>query len=90
MLLDAIESQLVLVDYQTRLMPVIFESATVLANAVRLGKLARLMEVPVFGTEQNPSKLGENASEVRALRTDPGQNAFQRGGRRLGRMAAPP
>ena len=67
MLLDAIESQLVLVDYQTRLMPVIFESATVLANAVRLGKLARLMEVPVFGTEQNPSKLGENAPEVRAL-----------------------
>ena len=67
MLLDAIESQLVLVDYQTRLMPVIFESATVLANAVRLGKLARLMAVPVFGTEQNPSKLGENAPEVRAL-----------------------
>ena len=67
MLLDAIESQLVLVDYQTRLMPVIFESPTVLANAVRLGKLARLMEVPVFGTEQNPSKLGENAPEVRAL-----------------------
>ena len=67
MLLDANESQLVLVDYQTRLMPVIFESATVLANAVRLGKLARLMAVPVFGTEQNPSKLGENAPEVRAL-----------------------
>ena len=67
MLLDAIESQLVLVDYQTRLMPVILDSATVLANAVRLGKLARLMAVPVFGTEQNPSKLGENAPEVRAL-----------------------
>ena len=67
MLLDAFESQLVLVDYQTRLMPVILDSATVLANAVRLGKLARLMAVPVFGTEQNPSKLGENAPEVRAL-----------------------
>ena len=67
MLLDAIECQLVLVDYQTRLMPAIFESAAVLANAVRLGKLARLMAVPVFGTEQNPSKLGENAPEVRAL-----------------------
>ena len=67
MLLDAFESQLVLVDYQTRLMPVILDSATVLANAVRLGKLARLMQVPVFGTEQNPSKLGENAPEVRAL-----------------------
>ena len=67
MLLDAIDSQLVLVDYQARLMPVIFESATVLANAVRLGQLARLMDVPVWGTEQNPSRLGENVPEVRAL-----------------------
>ena len=67
MLLDAIECQLVLVDYQTRLMPAIFESAAVLTNAVRLGQLARLMDVPAWGTEQNPSKLGENAPEVRAL-----------------------
>ena len=67
MLLDAIDSQLVLVDYQARLMPVIFESATVLANAVRLGQLARLLDVPVWGTEQNPSRLGENVPEVRAL-----------------------
>ena len=35
MLLDANESQLVLVDYQTRLMPAIFEGAAVVANAVR-------------------------------------------------------
>lgn len=67
MLLDATESQLVLVDYQIRLMPAIFEGAQVVANAVRLGQLARLMEVPVWGTEQNPSKLGENVAEVRAL-----------------------
>ena len=67
MLLNADESQLVLVDYQTRLLPVIFEGSAVVANAVRLGQLARLMAVPVWGTEQNPSKLGENAPEVRAL-----------------------
>lgn len=67
MLLDAAQSQLVLVDYQTRLLPVIFEGPLVLANAVRLGQLARLMKVPVWGTEQNPSKLGENAAELRAL-----------------------
>lgn len=67
MLLDAAESQLVLVDYQIRLMPAIFEGTQVVANAVRLGQLARLMEVPVWGTEQNPSKLGENVAEVRAL-----------------------
>jgi len=67
MLLDAAESQLVLVDYQIRLMPAIFEGTQVVANAVRLGQLARLMEVPVWGTEQNPSKLGENVAEVRTL-----------------------
>lgn len=67
MLLDAAQSQLVLVDYQSRLMPVIFENALVLANAVRLGQMARLLEVPVWGTEQNPSRLGENVAEVKAL-----------------------
>ena len=67
MLLDATESQLVLVDYQARLMPAIFDNAAVLANAVRLAQLARLMAVPVIGTEQNPSRLGEKAPELRAL-----------------------
>lgn len=67
MLLDAAESQLVLVDYQARLMPAIFEGPLVLANAVRLGQAARLLTVPVWGTEQNPSRLGENAPELRAL-----------------------
>ncbi|OOG51927.1 isochorismatase family protein [Polaromonas sp. C04] len=67
MLLDAAESQLVLVDYQIRLLPAIFEGAAVVANAARLGQLARLMGVPVWGTEQNPSRLGENAPELRAL-----------------------
>jgi nicotinamidase-related amidase len=67
MLLEADQCQLVLVDYQIRLMPAIFENAQVIANAVRLGKLAQLMQVPVWGTEQNPSKLGENVPEVRAL-----------------------
>ena len=67
MLLDAAESQLVLVDYQSRLMPAIFEGHLVLANAARLGQAARLLTVPVWGTEQNPSRLGENAPELRAL-----------------------
>jgi len=67
MLLDASQSQLVLVDYQARLMPAIFEAEAVAKNAVRLGELARLVEVPIWGTEQNPSKLGENLPEIRAL-----------------------
>ena len=67
MLLDASDSQLVLVDYQTRLMPVIFEGAAALANAIRLAQLAKLLKVPVIGTEQNPSRLGPNDEALRAL-----------------------
>ena len=67
MLLDATESQLVLVDYQERLMPAIFEGQAALANAVRLAQVARLVDVPVWGTEQNPSRLGGNDAQLRAL-----------------------
>ena len=66
MLLDADDSQLVLVDYQARLMPVIFENELVIANALRLARMARLLEVPVWGTAQNPGKLGQNLPEVQA------------------------
>ncbi len=67
MLLDAEQSQLVLVDYQARLMPAIADGAAALANAVRLARAAQALGVPVFGTEQNPSKLGENDPALRAL-----------------------
>ena len=67
MLLDASQSQLVLVDYQQRLMPVLHEGAAALAHGVRLAQAAQLLRVPTFGTEQNPSRLGENAPELRAL-----------------------
>ncbi len=65
MLLDADDSQLVLVDYQTRLMPAIFESEMVIANAVRLARMAQALQVPVWGTEQTPDKLGPNVDAVR-------------------------
>lgn len=79
MLLDADDCQLVLVDYQERLMPAIHESAAVLANAVRLAQLARLMHVPVWATAQNPAKLG---GQVAAL-----QDALsQAGARELAKM----
>jgi nicotinamidase-related amidase len=67
MLLDLSLSQLVLVDYQTRLMPSIFEGAQAVANGVRLGQAARLLGVPTWGTEENPSSLGPNLPEIRAL-----------------------
>lgn len=67
MLLDADDSQLVLIDYQEKLMPAIFEGPQVLANAIKLAKLANMMQVPVWATEQNPSRLGPNDAQLRAL-----------------------
>ena len=64
MLLDADDSQLVLVDYQARLMPLIFENELIVANALRLARMAHAMEVPVWGTEQNPNGLGRNTPEL--------------------------
>ena len=72
MLLDADDSQLVLVDYQVRLLPAIFESDLVVANALRLAGMARLMAVPVWGTAQTPDKLGPNAPAVAAAITAAG------------------
>ncbi|HCX82666.1 MAG: isochorismatase [Curvibacter sp. RIFCSPHIGHO2_12_FULL_63_18] len=66
MLIELEESQLVLVDYQARLMPAMFESAAVLANANRLAQWAALLEVPVVYTEQNPSGLGATVPELAA------------------------
>jgi len=58
MLLDAQECQLVLMDYQARLMPAMLDASAVVANAARLAQVAALMQVPVVATEQNPSRLG--------------------------------
>ena len=58
MLLDADACQLLLIDYQARLMPAIHDAPAVLANARRLAQMARSVGVPVWATEQNPDKLG--------------------------------
>jgi nicotinamidase-related amidase len=67
MLLDVEDSQLVLVDYQTRLMPVIHRGDDALQRAVFLARMAQLLHVPVWGTEQNPERLGPNDAALRAL-----------------------
>lgn len=67
MLLEAEECQLLLVDYQTRLMPAIFEAPQVLANALRLARVAQALEVPMWATEENPAGLGHNEPELAAL-----------------------
>jgi nicotinamidase-related amidase len=67
MLLDVQDSQLVLVDYQARLMPALHDAQAVLRNGVRLAQIAQLLKVPVWGTEQNPDRLGANPPEIREV-----------------------
>ena len=67
MLLDAEESQLVLVDYQQRLMPAIHEADQVVANAVRLARIAQLLQVPLWATEENPESLGGTVELLQPL-----------------------
>ncbi|CAM5784718.1 MAG: isochorismatase family protein [Burkholderiales bacterium] len=67
MLLQADDCQLVLVDFQARLMPAIHDGAAVLANARRLAQMARWLQVPVWATEQVPAKLGTTDEALAAL-----------------------
>jgi nicotinamidase-related amidase len=72
MLLDADDSQLVLVDYQVRLMPAVYENQLVLANALRLARMAALLQVPLWATVQTPAKLGPTVPELEAAITAAG------------------
>lgn len=65
MLLELEQSQLVLVDYQQKLMPALLDSEAALANAIRLARMAGLLEVPAFVTEQYPSGLGPTVAPLK-------------------------
>ncbi len=67
MLLSVEDSQLVLVDYQQRLMPAIHEGDLVLANGVRLARIAQLLQVPLWATEENPEGLGATVEALQPL-----------------------
>lgn len=67
MLLDADESQLVLVDFQERLLPAVFQGADCLANALKLAIAAQRLDLPAWATEQNPNKLGGQPAQLQAL-----------------------
>jgi nicotinamidase-related amidase len=64
--LERSRSVLVLVDYQSRLMPAIHGGATAVDEALFLAATARCLGVPVLGTEQNPAGLGPNDARIAA------------------------
>lgn len=65
MLLDADESQLLLIDYQEKLMPALHDGPMVLANALLLVQVAAMVDVPVWGTEHYPQGLGPTVPVLR-------------------------
>ncbi|MBI5277893.1 MAG: isochorismatase family protein [Burkholderiales bacterium] len=67
MLLEADDSQLVLVDYQRQLMPAMHDGEAAVANALRLGQVAGLLEVPAWITEENPAGLGPTVEALQAV-----------------------
>lgn len=56
---------LMIVDVQTRLMPVIHEAERVEQNAVLLAQAANELKIPVLITEQNPRHLGQTIEPLR-------------------------
>ena len=61
---------LLVVDLQTRLVPAIQDADRVVAQTVRLVQGARLLAIPVFATEQVPSKLGPTVPALADLLPD--------------------
>jgi nicotinamidase-related amidase len=63
-LLNAKTATLVIVDFQSRLMPAIHDGTRMVENAKRLVDAAKLLAVPVLMTEQNPAGLGGTVPEL--------------------------
>ena len=67
MILEASECQLILIDHQGRLMPAIHEGERVLQRARTLAQVAKILQIPAIGTEQNAAKLGPMDPQLRDL-----------------------
>jgi nicotinamidase-related amidase len=62
--IDRESSHLLIVDFQSKLMPAIHEGERAVANAKRLIEAAKLLEVPTLFTEQNAKGLGPTVAEI--------------------------
>ncbi|MDI9329988.1 MAG: isochorismatase family protein [Alphaproteobacteria bacterium] len=67
MLLEVEDSQLVLLDYQERLLPALADGMGVMQQAMKLAQAARLLRVPIWGTEHNAQGLGPLVGPLKAM-----------------------
>jgi nicotinamidase-related amidase len=58
---------LLLIDFQERLFPVMYEKEKLLRNVLKLIKGIQVLEVPVIVTEQYPKGLGPTIPEIKEL-----------------------
>jgi nicotinamidase-related amidase len=58
------DTALLLIDFQSRLMPAIADGAHAIANAQRLVKAARGFSIPILFTEENTEGLGGTLAEL--------------------------
>jgi nicotinamidase-related amidase len=65
-LLSSRESLLFAVDLQERLLPLIVDHETMVANCVRLLRAAKLFDVSIALSEQYPKGLGPTVPEIRS------------------------
>ena len=69
-MLTAENTVLVLVDIQERLTAAMIEKQALVESAVRIVKGARVLEIPIIRTEQNPDGLGRTVPELDQLLSD--------------------
>jgi len=67
MMINQDTSALILIDYQTRLMPSIHKGQEAIASALFLAQVAQALAIPILGTEQNPDGLGPNDERIKAF-----------------------
>ena len=65
-LIELDSSLLLIVDFQARLVPAIDQGGEAVDNARRLIEAARLLDVEMVFTEQNPARLGPTVPELAA------------------------
>ncbi|MGN6309580.1 MAG: isochorismatase family protein [Xanthobacteraceae bacterium] len=62
--IDPQRSVLLVIDFQSRLMPVIHDGDIAVRKAGRLIDAAKLFDIPLLVTEQNPKGLGSTVKEL--------------------------
>jgi nicotinamidase-related amidase len=65
--IQSAHSVLILVDFQSRLMPAIHEGEAILGQSIRLAKIAQILEIPIIATEQSPNSLGSNLDVIKGF-----------------------